>query len=174
MDVHCHVEWVVYFVLFPVEAPSVFGVAKVNNELLGFGRVVFADPTACPAIIGSLEVMGDAVVGAVDVDWVDPWFCAVVGSREFDYKTCKLGLASGDGDLRFGFWCRRGISLIDARNKPQQKTPSQAFLSNIGGRSGNRTHTLLRELDFESGASTNSAIRPIHILYQIIPQISTS
>ena len=29
-----------------------------------------------------------------------------------------------------------------------------------GGRSGNRTHTPLRELDFESGASTNSAIRP--------------
>lgn len=112
MDVHCHVEWVVYFVLFPVEAPSVFGVAKVNNELLGFGRVVFADPTACPAIIGSLEVMGDAVVSAVDVDWVDPWFCAVVRSREFDYKTCKLGLTSGNGDLRVGVWCRRGIWFV--------------------------------------------------------------
>ena len=34
------------------------------------------------------------------------------------------------------------------------------FLNTPGGRSGNRTHTPLLELDFESGASTNSAIRP--------------
>lgn len=38
-----------------------------------------------------------------------------------------------------------------------------------GGRSGNRTHTPLLELDFESGASTNSAIRPLY--YSIIKPI---
>ena len=29
-----------------------------------------------------------------------------------------------------------------------------------GGRDGNRTHTLVKEPDFESSASTNSATRP--------------
>ena len=39
----------------------------------------------------------------------------------------------------------------------------------FGGRRGNRTLTPLLELDFESGASTNSAIRPYLLFYHKTP-----
>ncbi len=43
-----------------------------------------------------------------------------------------------------------------------QKYKKSTIQAVFGGRSGNRTHTPLLELDFESGASTNSAIRPLY------------
>ena len=52
------------------------------------------------------------------------------------------------------------------RSISDREDPIISFTTNViskntlGGRSGNRTHTPLLELDFESGASTNSAIRP--------------
>ena len=50
---------------------------------------------------------------------------------------------------------------ISDREDPQMSPTTNVISKNtLGGRSGNRTHTPLLELDFESGASTNSAIRP--------------
>ena len=52
------------------------------------------------------------------------------------------------------------------RSISDREDPIISFTTNViskntpGGRSGDRTHTPLLELDFESGASTNSAIRP--------------
>ena len=56
------------------------------------------------------------------------------------------------------------LELLTSRSQSARATncakPRIVILHVFGGRSGNRTHTPLLELDFESGASTNSAIRP--------------
>ena len=48
-------------------------------------------------------------------------------------------------------------------------TPMVLVVINICSRSGTRTHTSLQTLDFESSASTNSAIRPFLISYVLPP-----
>ena len=68
------------------------------------------------------------------------------------------------------FLSRKLFSNIKINNQKRsisnKEDPLISFTTNViskntlGGRSGNRTHTPLLELDFESGASTNSAIRP--------------
>ena len=68
------------------------------------------------------------------------------------------------------FLPRKLFSNIKINNQKRsisdREDPIISFTTNViskntlGGRSGNRTHTPLLELDFESGASTNSAIRP--------------
>ena len=82
-------------------------------------------------------------------------------------KKSQKGIFAAATCIRSSPLCRRDkpttyqpllrIDYITLNTQCKQKV---YFLNTPGGRSGNRTHTPLLELDFESGASTNSAIRP--------------
>jgi hypothetical protein len=60
-------------------------------------------------------------------------------------------------------WYKSVVQMKSRQSRGLASKPriSQCFVqsSRSGARRGNRTHTLFREPDFESGASTSSAIR---------------
>lgn len=123
-----------------------------RHQRLPLGLTSIYKPPPSKSFVGLSIAFAERISSSVKViSELPPSMGEQRKSSPLDSPTCVLRLSMDGGELR---WNRNPLFYGIFRS-PETSLDFLGSVSGAGG--GNRTHTLLPEPDFESGASTSSA-----------------